>query len=186
MGIKRIVNVINKSILETLLEIKPIDALEGAHLEDALSWARSSMPLFRVKKPDIPPKHIVSYCVLVDQISQKILLVDHKKAGLWLPTGGHVEVGENPKETAWRECKEELGIAADFLCEAPLFLTVTKTVGENVHTDVTLWYVFQGSVQTPYEFHQIKWFSFDEIPYETSDPHMKRFILKLKEAIKNR
>jgi 8-oxo-dGTP diphosphatase len=30
------------------------------------------------------------------------------------------------------------------------------------------------------EFHQIRWFSLDEIPFEKTDPHMKRFIKKAK------
>ena len=44
-------------------------------------------------KPDVPPKHLVSYFALVDERRGKLLLVDHKLAGLWLPSGGHVEPG---------------------------------------------------------------------------------------------
>ncbi|MGV9748387.1 NUDIX domain-containing protein [Rhodococcus zopfii] len=40
--------------------------------------------------------------------------MDHIGAGLWLPTGGHVEPGEHPLDTAIRETREELGIDADF------------------------------------------------------------------------
>lgn len=29
----------------------------------------------------------------------QVLLVDHKNAQLWLPTGGHVEPGEHPRDT---------------------------------------------------------------------------------------
>ena len=38
-----------------------------------------------LKKPDVPPKHLVSYFALVDDRRGKVLLVDHKLAGLWLP-----------------------------------------------------------------------------------------------------
>ena len=34
------------------------------------------------------------------------------EASLWLPTGGHVEPGEDPSDTVERECQEELGIPA--------------------------------------------------------------------------
>ncbi|MFI5343447.1 MAG: NUDIX domain-containing protein [Chlamydiales bacterium] len=37
-------------------------------------------------------------------------LVDHKKANLWLPAGGHVEPNEHPRETVKREILEELSI----------------------------------------------------------------------------
>jgi hypothetical protein len=30
------------------------------------------------------------------------------------------------------------------------------------------------------EFNSIQWFGFDEIPYDRADPHMQRFVNKLK------
>ena len=33
----------------------------------------------------------MSYFALIDEQRGKLLLVDHKFAGLWLPSGGHVE-----------------------------------------------------------------------------------------------
>jgi 8-oxo-dGTP pyrophosphatase MutT (NUDIX family) len=111
--------------------------------------------------------------------------VDHKKAGLWLPTGGRVEIDEDPKETARRECLEELQCQAEFYVEDPIFITSTLTVGLTAgHTDVSLWYVLKGNHHDTYEFDQqefksIRWFALDEIPYEKSDPHMKRLVNKL-------
>lgn len=40
----------------------------------------------------------------------KILLVKHKKLGLWLAPGGHVEDGEMPHQAAEREFWEEAGV----------------------------------------------------------------------------
>ncbi|PIZ33334.1 MAG: NUDIX hydrolase [Alphaproteobacteria bacterium CG_4_10_14_0_8_um_filter_37_21] len=166
--------------------IKPFDKLEEQHIEETLAWIKSGDPIFRIKKPDIPNKHLVSYFVLFDEAASKILLVDHKKAQLWLPTGGHVEINEDPKITTQRECLEELGVHAHFWCEDPIFVTSTETVGLTAgHTDVSLWYVLKGSQNSHYtfeerEFNSIKWFSFDNIPYDNSDPHLKRFIEKFK------
>jgi len=39
-----------------------------------------------------------------------LLLVEHKKLGLWLPVGGHIEPGEIPDEAMLREAKEEVGL----------------------------------------------------------------------------
>jgi len=67
----------------------------------------------------------------------------------------------------------------------PLFLTSTVTVGHNAgHTDVSFWYVIQGQEDYKYqfnleEFEAIRWFDFNEIPYENSDPHLHRFLKKL-------
>jgi 8-oxo-dGTP diphosphatase len=183
------IHIIRQRILETISAIKPLDALEEKHRQEILEWIKSSAPLFRVQKPDIPNKHLVSYFVLLDEKASKVLLVDHKKALLWLPTGGHVEQDEDPKETVRRECLEELHIPADFWCEDPFFLTSTTTVGlTKGHTDVSLWYVLKGDCSASYifdhdEFNSIQWFAFEDIPYEKSDPHMKRFMEKLRKKI---
>jgi hypothetical protein len=29
----------------------------------------------------------------------------------------------------------------------------------------------------------VRWFSFDEIPYERSDPHMRRFVAKMRSSL---
>jgi 8-oxo-dGTP pyrophosphatase MutT (NUDIX family) len=107
----------------------------------------------------------------------------------WLPTGGHVEPGENPRATVQREAREELGIDARFLFAAPLMLTIAETQGLSVrHTDVSLWYVLTldpEAVLRPdrAEFSDVRWFAFDDVPYERSDPNMERFVRKLKSAL---
>ncbi|MEM1283113.1 MAG: NUDIX domain-containing protein [Chlamydiota bacterium] len=177
-------------IVETLVQsIQPFDELEVCHQKDALNWIYSGVPLCRSVKPDTPPKHLVSYFTLVDPEVKKLLLVDHKKALLWLPPGGHVEPGEHPNDTAHRELHEELGVKLSLLNPEPLFLTVTETVGTTAgHIDVSLWYVFLADSSHKYsydqtEFNEIKWFSFDELPFEKTDPHLNRFCAKLSQLL---
>ncbi len=176
---------LEEQILNLVAGIQPFDALEAQHIQETQAWIQSGAPLFRVQKPDVPPKHLVSYFVLFDEAAGKILLVDHIKAQLWLPPGGHVDPGEHPAEAARRECQEELQIEADFWQEDPLFLTSTVTVGLTAgHTDVSLWYVLKGDstqdlAYDPGEFNGIRWFALEDIPFENSDPHMKRFVGKL-------
>ena len=176
-------------IAEIITAIEPLDELERAHRNSTLEWIRSGAPIFRTAKPDVPPKHLVSYFALVDQQCGKLLLVDHKLAGLWLPSGGHVEPGEDPKATVVRELAEELNLSADFVRDGPLFITVTRTVGADVgHTDVSLWYLLRGDSSRAIEFdrgefHGVRWFSFDEIPFERSDPHLRRFVEKMRRSL---
>lgn len=170
-------------IRNEISKIKPLDVTESGQIAEALQWIDSGAGLFRVKKPATPDPHLVSYFLLVDE--DHVLLVDHIDAELWLPTGGHVEKDENPKETVTREAKEELAIQAEFIGEAPLFLTITETVGKSAgHRDVSLWYVLKGDRTRNYwfdrsEFTSIQWFQRDGAPVDRSDPNLGRFLKKL-------
>lgn len=178
-------SVIRKEILTAIASIIPFDNAERKHLDFVKDWIASGAEIFRIEKPNKPNIHLVSYFIVIDSQTNELLLVDHKKAELWLPPGGHVELNEHPRETVKREVKEELGIDAEFMLEDPLFLTVTNTVGNvALHTDVSLWYVLRGNREIPLtfdidEFYQIQWFHQKEIPYERTDPHMKRFVDKV-------
>ena len=176
---------VRSEIHRIVSSIIPYDNIEQEHIHFVLQWIDSGCEIFRTEKPATPNTHLVSYFVVISSEMDKVLLVDHKKAELWLPPGGHVEVDEDPKDTVKREASEELGIEAEFLYEEPIFLTVTKTVGNvTKHTDVTLWYLLKGNPQSTLdydldEFNQIRWFLIDEIPFQNSDPHIKRFIQKM-------
>ncbi len=165
------------------MAISPLDAREAADLADTLAWIDSGAPLCRTAKPATPPKHLVSYFLVVD--GEHVLLVDHINAGLWLPTGGHVEPNEHPWATVRREAYEELGIECGPEPCKPLFLTVTETVGQTAgHTDVSLWYVLPGDRAASLawdagEFRSVAWFHKDRVPFQRGDPHLARFLRKL-------
>ncbi|GIJ24807.1 DNA mismatch repair protein MutT [Micromonospora lutea] len=173
-------------------KLQPFDSLEARHRRESLAWLRETDDVFRRVKPRTPSPHLVAYFLLHDDLDGSVLLVDHIKAGLWLPAGGHVEPGEHPAGTVRREVVEELGVPAVFLPqlgERPLFLTVTETVGtlEERHTDVSLWFVLASSrdqvlTPDPSEFRGIRWWTPQEVRAadpKTLDPHMGRLISKL-------
>jgi ADP-ribose pyrophosphatase YjhB (NUDIX family) len=172
-----------KVIRTELLMIQPHDCLEQEHLAEALAWVDSGAELCRTGKPATPPMHLVSYFALVD--GEHILLVDHRNAQLWLPSGGHVEPGEHPRDTVVRELREELNLKALESVGAPLMLTCTTTVGLTAgHRDVSLWYVVRASRRQPLvfdaqEFQAVQWFHFSEVPFQRADPHLRRFMAKL-------
>ena len=66
---------------------------------------------------------LVVACALIDA-DRRILLaerpVGRTMAGLWEFPGGKIEAGERPEDTLIRELKEELGIAVEAACLAPL------------------------------------------------------------------
>lgn len=170
--------------------IDPWDERERADLAEAVRWIRSGAPIYRTRRPNVPPMHLVSYFVALDETRKVLLLVAHRKAELWLPSGGHVEPGEDPWETVLRECREELHIpatASDGAGDRPFFLTITETRGPGRHTDVSLWCVLRADAEsiTSYdeeEFAAIKWVTPQQVleePIDLLDPHMHRFAAKL-------
>ena len=183
---------VRSHLIEILQQLTPVDDLEEQHRLDALAWIISGAQLYRYKKPDRPTKHLVAYVVLIDIDASAVLLVDHRSAQRWLPTGGHVEHDEDPADTARRELREELGIAAPLvsgLSSNPLLITQTTTAGRNAgHVDVSLWYVVSTAKSTPLtadpnEFASVRWWTFDEVgaaPIDRLDPHLPRFLAKLR------
>ena len=138
-----------------------------------------------------PPEHLVAYAVVVDPAQSAALLVDHRLAKRWLPSGGHVEQGEHPAASAHRELTEELGLTPTPHPAAngePVLITRTKTAGLTAgHIDVSLWYAFVASVEDelrpdPDEFAAVRWWPINDVvngPTIRFDPHLPRFLAKL-------
>lgn len=179
--------------------ITPFDRLEEQHRSDVLRWLSRTDDVFRRSKPRTPEQHLVSYFLVVDPVGPQVLLVDHIKAGKWLPTGGHVEPGESAVETVRREAREELGIQARFptwIGERPLLVTVTETVGalHERHTDVSLWFVLEGDRNQRLnpdvgEFREVRWWTLEEVLGRDPagfDPHLGRMLEKFTESLPRR
>ncbi len=172
-----------QQIRDEFSAIKPFDAREQADLIAALAWIDSGADLTRLVKPATPPTHLVAYFVIVD--GPHVLLVDHRNATLWLPPGGHVDAGEHPRATVTRELAEELGFAPAHPIGAPLFATVSTTVGLTAgHTDVSLWYLVHAPQSQPLmfdhaEFTEVRWFAWDGVPLARAEPNLQRFLAKL-------
>jgi 8-oxo-dGTP pyrophosphatase MutT (NUDIX family) len=176
-------------------QVRPVDVQEAADQSAIAEWVESGLPLFRTVPPATPPKHLVSYFVPLDAAGRSVLLGDHVKSGLWLPPGGHVEEGEDPRNTVERETLEELGIEASFHPDVagnrPFFLTANPTLGEHSHVDVSMWFVLDCARAVelrpdPGEFRSVRWYNIDEQlewPADRFDPQMTRFIRKLKAAL---
>ena len=58
----------------------------------------------------------------------KVLLHRHRKLGMWLPPGGHIEEGELPDEAAVREVCEETGISVELVGERREDVTDPKQI----------------------------------------------------------
>lgn len=145
-------------------------------------------------------KHFTaSVWILTNASPVKMLLINHKKTGLWQQPGGHVEDDENPVETAIREVKEETGIDISFLLgkiekidnvakliPSPDFImeqTIPEYKNEPRHYHIDLEYVIRVSEQEPNplksESQKLSWFTKDEISKLSTHDDTKVIVDKL-------
>ena len=61
-------------------------------------------------------KHFTASALIINK-EGKVLLVNHKKLGVWLYPGGHVEPNETPDETVIREVEEETGLDVEIISD---------------------------------------------------------------------
>jgi 8-oxo-dGTP pyrophosphatase MutT (NUDIX family) len=64
---------------------------------------------------ELPERHFTVAVFAV--FGGRVLLHRHRKLGMWLPPGGHIERGELPDEAAVREVLEETGLEVELVGE---------------------------------------------------------------------
>lgn len=105
------------------------------------------------------PLLLVAACALLDT-DNRILLARRPAgkamAGLWEFPGGKVETGETPEDTLVRELAEELGIATEKPCLAPL--TFASHAYDEFHLLMPLYVCrkYRG-IPVAREGQQLKW-----------------------------
>jgi len=121
--------------------------------------------------------HFCAYFVPYNPANKTILVGDHKKSGLWLMPGGHIDANESLLETVNREIEEELGVA-NFFSERPEpFLLSITDIKHDVrpckkHFDI--WHVVEtdgSDFKIDYtEYKEVRWITIEEARKIITDP----------------
>ncbi len=108
----------------------------------------------------------------------KVLLVHHKKHGMWLPPGGHIDDNELPTEAAVREIKEETGLDIGVVGEEehyhrvmvlahPKFVQLEDIEPGHQHIDLVYFAKMKDTSQkieiNKSELNEVRWFSREEL-----------------------
>jgi len=134
----------------------PVDERERASIERFLA------ELDRLDRPldeHADPVHVTGSALVVGP--RGVLLHLHKRLGLWLQPGGHVDPGETPEQAALRETLEETG----FVCSDPQFVHVDVHDGGRGHTHLDLRYLLEADGDpspAEGESQDVRWFDWDD------------------------
>jgi 8-oxo-dGTP pyrophosphatase MutT (NUDIX family) len=125
----------------------------------------------------------------------KVLLIDHKKLGKWLPIGGHIEPKETPDQAMIREAKEEAGIDVEIIFErysdddpdvemlsrpdhVQLERIVEKAGEEHQHIDFVYVCRVRGKGNKHRGSEECRWFSNKELEADPKVPNNVKFFAK--------
>ncbi len=110
------------------------------------------------------PTHVTASGIVVGR--RGTVLHRHKRLGIWMQPGGHIDAGERPEEAALREATEELGLAVAHPTSGPLLLHVDVHEAALGHTHLDLRYLLLGAdtdpMPPPDESPDARWCSWEE------------------------
>jgi len=111
-----------------------------------------------------PESHFCLYFLPYNPEKKEIFIVHHKKSGLWLSPGGHIEKGESLLDTLGREIYEELGVKNAFQNNIePSMLSITPIENKiqpcREHLDIWYFVPMDGKEFNidMSEFHETRW-----------------------------
>jgi len=123
---------------------------------------------------DCHPDHLTASCLVISADGEQVALTRHPKAGLWLQTGGHCEIGDATlAAAALREAIEESGLDDLVIDSEPLRLSRHRVpfcgpVQPAHHFDVQFMAVTSSTALVrSEESDELAWWPSDEPPEPT-------------------
>lgn len=151
----------------------PVDEREAESVRRFLELAP---PLDRPFDEDGDPVHVTGSAIIVGE--RGVILHKHRRLGIWLQTGGHIDPGETPAEAAVRESCEETGLAVTLV--EPTIIHVDVHPGPKGHTHLDLRYLCTAPPDDPSpaddESPDTFWFGWDEA-IEIAEPGLRGLLL---------
>jgi len=161
----------------------PLDDRESEAIDRFLS---ALDVLERPLDQEADPVHVTGSAIVVGQ--RGVLLLKHKRLGIWLQPGGHIDPGETPWDAALREAREETGLDVSFAGPldgdgVPELIHVDVHAGGRGHTHLDTRYLLDGGSADPAppagESQDVAWFEWDEA-IEMADDGVKTILKLLK------
>jgi 8-oxo-dGTP pyrophosphatase MutT (NUDIX family) len=141
----------------------PKDDAEAASCEELLH-ALEVLPSPFDEAAD--PTHVTGAAIVSDG-DDRIVLHRHKRLGIWLQPGGHVDPGEDPAQAAVRETLEETGLQVRHPGGTPHLLHVDAHPGPRAHRHLDVRYLVLADPSDELapaagESPHVAWFTVDD------------------------
>jgi 8-oxo-dGTP pyrophosphatase MutT (NUDIX family) len=179
--------VILQSARAAIADYRPQDPREGRFQERMLELLEQEAPTSR---NHFVPGHLTASAFVLSPERDAVVLILHKKLGLWLQPGGHIEPGDpSLAAAARREVAEEVGLDLPPSAEGAVFdldihaIPARKDEPQHEHFDVR--FCFQSatrSIATNHEVADARWVPLARIDQLTTDESVLRAVRKLAQA----
>jgi 8-oxo-dGTP pyrophosphatase MutT (NUDIX family) len=136
------------------------------------------------------PGHFTASAFVLSPDRRELILIHHRKLGLWLQPGGHIDATDVDLESAARrEVSEEVGLGElePLTADGELFdvdihaIPAHKQEPEHEHFDVRFAFVAQSrSFLVSEEVADVRWVALDGTSAVTSDRSVLRAVEKLR------
>lgn len=171
-------DVVRRSVADRV----PIDEFEVEVIDEFLARYDALVDPFSEQSG---PVHVTGSAIVVGD--RGVILLKHKRLGLWLQPGGHVESKETPWAAALREAHEETGLDLEFNDLAgdgvPRLVHVDVHPGGRGHTHLDLRYLVRAGTAEPDppagESQEIGWFAWDAAIERASDDRLTALLVHL-------
>jgi 8-oxo-dGTP pyrophosphatase MutT (NUDIX family) len=162
-----------------LLARRPADAKEEADRSAMLAFLEGLPEPFSRHQPGA---HFTASALVVDDARTRTALVHHRKLGLWVQPGGHIdEADASVIAAALREAREETGLDGTLAQAEPLHLDVHEIperpdMPAHLHLDIRFLVVAGGDLAVSDESLDVRWMSLDEAA-RRGDESVRRLLL---------
>ena len=126
--------------------------------------------------------HLTGSALVVDAAAERVLVLWHKKLGIWVQPGGHLDGDGDLGRSARREAVEETGIAdlrlaSDLPVDLDVHRVAPPDAGPHAHHDVRFVVVAPPGAQpvANAEADRFRWLTLDEVEVDAGcDPGLRR------------